>query len=367
MNTTKNTHRIHLFTLGWYFCYHRLFLKNLWVLGFVFWGCSDNNNSSNENTNQVISEETISEETKQQPLFVSKKEPILANDSNYQRGDSRKARLPFSPKKHTIEDKSNTDEYLKPTKRNINNIEDLLPDTIHIPKGNFKECRDSTIVSSMQIRTIHIDQPFLIMNTEVTNTLWKAMVNDNRKTFFNCVDCPKENVSWFDAVDFSNLLNTVLGLPKCYHREGARVSWSQGLSCTGWRLPTDTEWSYAAQYMTTETTLYVGGDDVDKVAWTLRNSDRKPSPVATLQPTSAGLYDMSGNVWEWVWNQRVWPMQHNSSIEASNGFDDRRIRRGGSWSSGENNAEMCSRGYFNAAIRNPSIGFRLVRSLVESD
>jgi formylglycine-generating enzyme required for sulfatase activity len=132
---------------------------------------------------------------------------------------------------------------------------------------------------------------------------------------FNWPTHPMDSLTWMDAIRFCNALSTLEGFTPVYTIVGETVNWDQ--SADGYRLPTEAEWEYAARGGTV-TPLYNGSfemqasscyfePNLEQIAWYCENSPGsgvtlEPSPVASLDANDFGLYDMSGNLWEWVWD-----------------------------------------------------------------
>ncbi len=182
---------------------------------------------------------------------------------------------------------------------------------------------------------------FYIGKYEVTQGQWQSVMGSNPSSFKNCGEnCPVEQVSWKDVSNFIDRLSS---------RTGKR-----------YRLPTEAEWEYAAR-SGGKSEKYAGGNDVDAVAWYGGNSGSKTHPVGRKQPNGLGLYDMSGNVWEWCndWYGSDYygssPRDNPEGPSSGSG----RVNRGGDWS--------IAAGYVRAAIRyrdhpvarSLNLGFRL--------
>ena len=170
---------------------------------------------------------------------------------------------------------------------------------------------------------------------------------------------PAINVSWYDAVKYCNWLSEQEGLTLAYEINGTSVSWNQ--SANGYRLPTEAEWEYAARGGAQSNGYkYSGSNNVDEVGWYWDNSGYKTQPVKGKKANELGLYDMSGNVWEWCWD---WYGSYSSSTEnnpvgPSSGSN--RVGRGGSWVDGPGYLRVADRNLGNPVDSYGDLGFRLV-------
>ena len=173
------------------------------------------------------------------------------------------------------------------------------------------------------------DKNYEIGKTEVTQGQWKAVMGGNTSDLNKCGDnCPVERVSWDDAKEYIQKLNAKTG--KQY------------------RLPSEDEWEYAC-YGGSQSE-YCGGGNIDAVAWYESNSGGKTHPVGQKQANGYGLYDMSGNVWEWV----------------DDCYDEGcklRVLRGGSWLDVAQFVRAAWPYSYAPAKRLDIFGFRLARTL----
>lgn len=221
------------------------------------------------------------------------------------------------------------------------------PEMVAIPPGSFDMGSDNGDDNEKPVHRVTIDYAFALGKTEVTQAQWKAIMGSNPSKFPACGDnCPVEQVSWDDTQEFIEKLNAKTG--KQY------------------RLPSEAEWEYACHAGGKHT--YCGSDDPDSVGWyggmakPAGNSGRTTNPVATRQANAWGLYDMSGNVWEWVADS--YHKNYNGAPTDGSAWLDEdsmtRVPRGGSWSYLQRAAK---RGGSESDYRFGSIGFRLARTL----
>jgi len=195
---------------------------------------------------------------------------------------------------------------------------------------------------------------FYMSKYEVTQAQWRAVMGasaslSNPSSFKDCDDCPVESVNYSDVQAFINQLNLITGKK--------------------FRLPTEAEWEYAARggsassvsTGSTSATMYSGSNNLDEVAWYNGNSGSRTHPVGQKKPNSLGLYDMSGNVWEWCSDMYDDTYYKTSPANNPKGptSGSYRVVRGGSWVSDATSCRSANR--FNDAPddRYINFGFRL--------
>ena len=180
---------------------------------------------------------------------------------------------------------------------------------------------------------------FAIGETEVTQELWKAVMGSN-PSYFSGTNLPVETVSWYDCQTFISKLNNLTG--------------------KNFRLPTEAEWEYAARGGNkSKGYKYAGSHTLGDVAWYYGNSSSKTHPVKQKQANELGLYDMSGNVWEWC---QDWYGSYGSSAQTNptgptSGYY--RVIRGGSWISDARDCRVSSRGNTTPTNTYNFLGLRL--------
>ena len=218
--------------------------------------------------------------------------------------------------------------------------------------------------------SVTLTRALWVMTTETTNSMWSAHMAYSPQTTPTCGsgNCPVGTVSWHEVVAFSNALSASEGLPYCYSctGSGATVTCSplgSPYDCSGYRLPTEAEWEYAARGG--ENFPYAGSVTLADVGWYTDNSGGQMHSVAEKPPNGFGLYDLSGNTWEWCHDS--WGGAANYVATAAtdpwsaSGFYN--VRRGGAFSIAETNSRLSNRNMFDPADRNGGLGFRLVRSV----
>lgn len=196
---------------------------------------------------------------------------------------------------------------------------------------------------------VTIKNAFYLQSTAVTQEQWKMVMGDNPSRFKGAgEDCPVERVSWDDAQRF---------IEKLKETEGVRE----------YRLPTEAEWEYACRAgMTTEFSFGDNAKELGEYAWYIDNSKDKTHPVGQKKPNQWGLYDMHGNVWEWI--EDDWHDSYNGAPNDGHAWIDQprgafRVFRGGCWDDVAQFCRSALRSFHSPDSRNGFVGFRLSRSI----
>jgi formylglycine-generating enzyme required for sulfatase activity/uncharacterized caspase-like protein len=224
------------------------------------------------------------------------------------------------------------------------------PAMVLIPAGSYTQGDKEEAYA--QPRRVTIGQAFYLGRTEVTQGQWQAVMGSNPSGYNYCgVDCPVEHVSWHEAKEYVRKLNM-----KVAGREDGP-----------YRLPSESEWEYACRGGKAGQ-VYCGGNDAGSAGWFRNNSEGKPHAVGQKPAggNGLGLYDMSGNVWEWledcyVADYKGVPSDGRAFTDC--GADVERVLSGGSWSSDPGILRAADRYRSSPGDRDGNDGFRLARTL----
>ncbi len=255
-------------------------------------------------------------------------------------------------------------------------LESIESKLILMNAGSFEMGSKEFEKNETPVRTISL-KSFYILNTEVTQEEYKAVIEHNYSNNKG-EKLPVEEVSWYDAVIFCNKLSVASGLNPVYSLNGntnadewgdvPRMESSQELkdlwksivcdfNANGYRLPTETEWEYAAG----------GNSEIDfaTTSWYKANSEEITHAVAEQSANKNGLYDMNGNVWEWCQDWYSWYTHADGVNDVDN--SGRKIRRGGSVLSDEVFCRNANRASSVPELRGIDLGFRVVRANFDSE
>ena len=222
----------------------------------------------------------------------------------------------------------------------------VLFDMVWVEGGTFRmgatsEQGSDAWIDEKPVHSVTLSR-YYIGKTEVTQALWKAVMGSNPSKFKGD-NLPVEWVSWDDCQEFIRKLNALTG--------------------QHFRLPTEAEWEFACRGGNNSRGYkYSGSNYIDNVAWYWDNSGKKTHPVATKSPNELGIYDMSGNVWEWCSD---WYGDYSSGAQTNpkGPYDEwdrvHRVLRGGSWNIYASFCRSSTRGGSSSDNRNGNVGLRL--------
>ncbi|MCL2191138.1 MAG: SUMF1/EgtB/PvdO family nonheme iron enzyme [Treponema sp.] len=262
---------------------------------------------------------------------------------------------------------------------------------VRVEGGTFQMGCLTTCCCSSPVRAVTVSG-FCMSRFQVTQGEWYDVMGTRPSRFtgatnwdgvpvtgVNWRNLPVESVSWYEALVFSNRLSIRSGLTPAYRINGSTnpddwgsVPWLGDPiwdaveivpGSTGYRLPTEAQWEFAARggIVCHGNFVFSGSDTVGDVAWIWENSDGRTHEVGTRQPNALGLYDMSGNVWEWVWDWWGSYPDYPETDPVGAFSGSVRVRRGGCWVSPARSGARSFRAGEDPAMGGDDLGFRLVR------
>jgi formylglycine-generating enzyme required for sulfatase activity len=236
--------------------------------------------------------------------------------------------------------------------KHVNNIEKdslggitiFLNDSVKIEMvpldaGSFVMGYESGYSNEKPLHKVTLDA-YYIAKYEVSQELWQLVTGKNPAHFKDCTDCPVEMISYEDALIFIDRLNQLSG--------------------QSFRLPTEAEWEFAAKGGSTKKkTRYSGSNKIDEVAWYSRNAGERPHPVGLKLPNALGIFDMSGNVFEWTsdWMGRYKNADQVNPRGARKGKT--KVVRGGCWYDTNEGCRVHCRVEVDPSEKNGCLGLRL--------
>lgn len=232
---------------------------------------------------------------------------------------------------------------------------------IFIEGGTFTMGSDAGLDTEKPAHKVTVSS-YHISKYQITQKDWSAIMGSNPSEMDGDY-FPVENVNWYDAVQYCNKRSLKENLTPCYTINGEIVTCN--FDANGYRLPTEAEWEYAMRGgKKTKGAIYSGSNDINEVAWFIENSEFASHPVGIKMPNELGIYDMSGNVYEWCWD--IYDIYSPDTQVNPKGPDKgtNRVFRGGSWSSKKEYCTVANRYYNNAEKSIFNIGLRLVRTSI---
>ena len=185
-------------------------------------------------------------------------------------------------------------------------------------------------------------EPFLMAQFVVTREVYALTGHIHEP---HTASQPMTDVSWYDTIDYCNLLSQFAELKACYTIHNAdEIEFHP--NANGYRLPSEAEWQFACIAGTTAAT-----SELDAIAWYRDNAEESAHPVGQKRANAWGLYDMIGNVWEWCWD-----------VFDPEMYGPYRVFRGGGWLDSASACRPSCRRKSHPTFRIDDLGFRLVRS-----
>lgn len=260
----------------------------------------------------------------------------------------------------------------------LSNVENIKIDTILTKGGSYKPYSLDTY---KEISPLYVDKYL------VTQKLWFSIMKTAPSNFIG-KDLPVETVSWMDTLKFCNKLSVKEGYNKVYKIENNKLTKiiledgkevdpciADFSKTKGYRLPTEFEWEWFARggengiENGSFNSKFAGSNNIVDIAWSYSNSNSKTHNVGLKSPNELGLYDVSGNVWEWCFdsNHSTDRSSHKTSSLEKNIFiytqsEDDRVIRGGSWFNREEFMNLIHKYHFGNNDKDSSIGFRICRT-----
>jgi len=252
----------------------------------------------------------------------------------------------------------------------------IVPEMVMVEAGDFEMGSTNGYSNEQPVHKVTNSKPYYIGKYEVTFEEFDIFCDNTLK--YNKPDDrgagrgnhPVIGVDWHDTIAYCNWLSEKEGLAPCYSGKGKVTKCD--FSANGYRLPTEAEWEYAARGgPKSQGFIFAGSNNPGDVAWYSDNSSGVTHPVGQKEPNELGLFDMSGNMFEWCWDWYVKEYYHESPPVDPQGpplpkvkysWDLVRVRRSGSWRENSESIRTTTRSFDGPSYPGDN-GFRLVRMI----
>jgi len=228
--------------------------------------------------------------------------------------------------------------------REVKNLR--LPEMVLVKGGSFKMGYGGFCEDEKPVHRVVLDD-FYLGKHEVTQREWKEIMGEDHENYNSgCDSCPVERISWLNIQEYLAKLNLMTGM--------------------NFRFPTEAEWEFAAKGGTSSKNYkFSGSNTASAVAWSVGISDNMSHPVGKKKANELGIYDMTGNVWEWCSDWYAPDYYSVSPGENPQGPQEgvARVMRGGSWFFDSAGLRVTDREKGNPTFRYGYVGFRLCRSV----
>lgn len=244
------------------------------------------------------------------------------------------------------------------------------PEMVFVEGGSFLMGSEDGNTNERPVHRVELSS-FYIGKYLVTQNLWEEVMGTHPSHFKDALR-PVEQISWYQAVIFCNKLSLRDRLPLCYslHGEVNQKEWDDrwqeiecDFDCSGYRLPTEAEWEFAARGGNkSKGYRYSGSDELGMVAWYKANSNTMTHPVGEKMANELNIFDMTGNVYEWCWD---WSIEYDPRIRINpkgphHGYC--RIRRGGAYWDVAFSCHVATRNCDADGSKTRGCGLRLART-----
>jgi formylglycine-generating enzyme required for sulfatase activity len=234
---------------------------------------------------------------------------------------------------------------------------------VEIPPGSFMMGSDDPNKGgdAFPSHRVYLTNALQVAKTEISQAQYKKVMSQSNPSAIKDDNNPVEQLTFYQAIDFCNRLSKLEGLKECYKVNGENVTWD--ISANGYRLLTEAEWEYACRAGSTGTFGKRAGAEgnIEELAWTTDNT-KSIQHIGLKKPNDFGLYDMHGNVAEWVWD--YYDFYENVDMTNPTGPSEgvERCFRGGSYRDAPQSCTNFIRNAVNGLQYHYYIGFRVCRN-----